>query len=424
MFEKVLTRNFHHSDLPEISVYEKFGGYRTIRRILREDVPPEEIVEMVKKSGLRGRGGAGFPTGSKWSFVPKQSGKPVYLCVNADESEPGTFKDRHLILHDPHQVLEGIMLAAYALRVHQAFLYIRGEMAREAVHLQKAIDEAEKRNYLGEKIFGSGYDLRITLHRGAGAYICGEETGLLESLEGRRGHPRPKPPFPALVGLYGCPTVINNVETLANIPHIVERGPEWYASIGANPRNTGPKLYGISGQTKRPGIYEFDMTITLRELIYEVGGGVLGDKPLKGVIPGGSSVPILSADEIDVIMDFDALAARGSMLGSAGVVVVSEDVCMVRIARRVAQFYALESCGQCPQCREGTAWIHKILLRMEKGKARPHEIDLLADICRLMKGHTICPLSDAAAMPIESYLSKFRRDFDRHMAEGGCDLCA
>ena len=419
MFTKILTRNFDQPDLHEMEVYEKLGGYRMIRQALRRHTP-EEIVQMVQRSGLRGRGGAGFPTGIKWGFIPRNSDKPTYLCVNADESEPGTFKDRHIILHDPHQLLEGIMVSAYAIQSRRAFIYIRGEMAREAAILNDAIAQAEKKNYLGHRIFGEDFDLQIQVVRGAGAYICGEETGLLESIEGKRGQPRTKPPFPAVCGLYGCPTIINNVETLINVPHIVANGPEWFAAIGKDPRNTGPKLYGVSGQVKRPGVYEFDMTITLKELIYDVCGGLTENRALKGVIPGGSSVPILLPEEIDVAMDFDSLAARGTMLGSAGVVVIGEGTCMVRVARRVAQFYAFESCGQCPPCREGTAWLHKILQRIESGGGHPGELDLLAEICDNMKSHTICPLSDAAAMPIESYIRKYRAEFEEHLSRPVC----
>jgi NADH-quinone oxidoreductase subunit F len=418
MFEKVITRNFEIPDLQQIAVYERLGGYQAIRKALRE-LSPQQITDMVKQSGLRGRGGAGFPTGMKWGFVPKDTGKPIYLCCNADESEPGTFKDRHIINHDPHQLIEGIMVSAYALGCHQAFIYIRGEMVREAELLERTLLQAREKGYLGKGIFGSGYDLEIIVYRGAGAYICGEETGLLESLEGKRGHPRIKPPFPAVVGLYGCPTVINNVETLVNVPHIVMRGPEWFASIGGL-RNTGPKLYSISGHVNRPGTYELALGIPLPELLYEHCGGILDGKKVKGVIPGGSSVPILSANEIDVKMDFDSLAAAGTMLGSAGVIVIHEDTCMVKVAARVARFYAHESCGQCSQCREGTAWIHKILKRMEAGGGRPGEVDLVYELCGNMKGQTICVLSDACAMPIESYITKFRPEFDYHITHGRC----
>jgi NADH-quinone oxidoreductase subunit F len=407
----------HIPNLPSIDVYESVGGYQGLRKALT--LQPAEITEIVKKSGLRGRGGAGFPTGVKWGFVPKNTGKPIYLCVNADESEPGTFKDRLIIEKDPHQMLEGAMIAAYALGCHQAFIYIRGEFFYGARVLQTAIDEAYGRGYLGKNILGSGYDLELVLHRGAGAYICGEETALLESLEGKRGHPRLKPPFPAVVGLYKCPTVINNVETLANVPHIINNGPDWFAAIGVE-KNTGTRLYGVSGHVNKPGVYEFPMTITLRELIYDHCGGIRGGKKLKAIIPGGSSVPIFTADQVEVRMDFDSVAKAGSLLGSAGVVVMDETTCMVKAVRRITRFYAEESCGQCTQCREGTEWLYQILDRIENGNGRPGELETLLDICIQMKGRTICPLSDAAAMPVESYIQKFYDEFAGHIRQQRC----
>jgi len=418
MFEKVLTRNMHVPNLVEIGVYESLGGYEALRKTLREK-QPNEVIEIVKKSGLRGRGGAGFPTGVKWGFVPKSVGKPIYLCVNADESEPGTFKDRLIIEKDPHQLLEGSIISAYALEAHQAFIYIRGEFVHGARVLEKAVSEAYDRGYLGRNILGSGFDLDMVVHRGAGAYICGEETALLESLEGKRGHPRLKPPFPAVVGLYKCPTVINNVETLANVPHILDRGAEWYASIGVE-RNTGPRLYAVSGHVNRPGVYEFPMTITLRELIYDHCGGMRNGRKLKAVIPGGSSVPILTAEQVDVRMDYDSVAKAGSMLGSAGVVVMDDTTCMVKAVRRITRFYAEESCGQCTQCREGTEWLYKVLTRIEMGEGRSGELDTVLDLCTQMKGRTICPLSDACAMPVESYIQKFRPEFEAHIVERRC----
>ena len=405
-------------NLGQIEVYESVGGYAGLRKTLSE-YKPADVIEVVKKSGLRGRGGAGFPTGMKWSFVPKNIGKPIYLCVNADESEPGTFKDRLLIEKDPHQLLEGTIITAYALDCHQAFIYIRGEFFYGARVLEKAISEAYAKGYLGKNILGSGYDLDLLLHRGAGAYICGEETALLESLEGKRGHPRLKPPFPAVVGLYKCPTVINNVETLANIPHILKNGAEWFAGIGVE-RNTGTRLYAVSGHVEKPGVYEFPMTVTLRELIYDHCGGIQGGKKLKAVIPGGSSVPILTPDQVDVRMDYDSVAKAGSMLGSAGVVVMDETTCMVKAVRRITRFYAEESCGQCTQCREGTEWLYQILTRIEMGNGRAGELEILLDLCTNMKGRTICPLSDAAAMPVESYILKFRDEFAAHIDQQRC----
>ncbi len=416
----VLTKNMHVPNLPRIDVYESVGGYQGLRKALRE-YKPADIIDIVKKSGLRGRGGAGFPTGMKWGFVPKNSGMPVYLCVNADESEPGTFKDRLIIEKDPHQLLEGTIISAYALDCHLAFIYIRGEFVKPANILNKAVAEAYAKGYLGKNILGSGYDLDLVVHRGAGAYICGEETALLESLEGKRGHPRLKPPFPAVVGLYKCPTVINNVETLANVPHIVNNGAGWFSSIGSE-RNTGTRLFGVSGHVVNPGVYEFPMGIPLREIIFDHCGGIPAGRKLKAVIPGGSSVPILTADQADVRMDFDSVAKAGSMLGSAGVVVMDDSTCMVKAVARITKFYAEESCGQCTQCREGTEWLLQILERIEQGKGKPGELETLLDICTNMKGRTICPLSDACAMPVESYIQKFSDEFSAHITRQCCPL--
>jgi NADH-quinone oxidoreductase subunit F len=418
MSTKILTKNMHVENLRQIETYESLGGYSGLAKALRE-YQPEEVTEIVKRSGLRGRGGAGFPTGVKWSFVPKDSGKPVYLCVNADESEPGTFKDRLIIEKDPHQLIEGAIISAYALGCHQAFIYIRGEFVYGAEVLNEAIAEAYQKGYLGKDILGSGFDLEMIVHRGAGAYICGEETALLESIEGRRGHPRLKPPFPAVIGLYGAPTVINNVETLANVSHIINNGAEWYASIGVE-KNTGTRLFGVSGHVKKRGLYELPMGISMRELIFDHCGGMRNGRKLKAIVPGGSSVPVLTADQVDVRLDFDSIAEAGSMLGSAGVIVMDESTCMVKAALRISQFYAEESCGQCTQCREGTEWIHRILTRIENGRGRSGELELLLDICANMKGRTICPLSDAAAMPIESYIQKFYDEFAAHIQEQRC----
>jgi NADH-quinone oxidoreductase subunit F len=415
---RVLTQNIGVSDLQHIRIYESLGGYGALAKAFREH-SPAEVIEIVKKSGLRGRGGAGFPTGMKWGFVPKNTGKPVYLCVNADESEPGTFKDRLIIEKDPHQLIEGTIIAAYALECHQAFIYVRGEFVYGSDVLNTAVNEAYSKGLLGRNILGSGFDLDLMVHRGAGAYICGEETALLESLEGKRGHPRLKPPFPAVVGLYGAPTVINNVETLANVPHIIRNGAEWYTSIGTE-RNSGTRLFGVSGHVKKRGIYELPMGTPLRELIFDCCDGVRDGRKLKAIVPGGSSVPVLTADQIDVRLDFDSIAAAGSMLGSAGVIVMDDSTCMVAAARRIAKFYAEESCGQCTQCREGTEWIYRILTRLENGNGRTGDLELLLDLCANMKGRTICPLSDAAAMPIESYIQRFPEEFAAHIQEQRC----
>jgi NADH-quinone oxidoreductase subunit F len=417
---RILTGNMHVPGLADVGVYESVGGYQGLQKTLRE-YSPSEVIEIVKRSGLRGRGGAGFPTGVKWGFVPKNLDKPIYLCVNADESEPGTFKDRLIIERDPHQLIEGTIISAYAIDCHRAFIYIRGEFVHQARILEKAVREAYARGFLGKHILGSGYDLDLVVHGGAGAYICGEETALLESLEGKRGHPRLKPPFPAVVGLYQCPTVVNNVETLANVPHIINNGADWFAGIGTE-RNTGTRLFGVSGHVCKPGVYEFPMGITLRELIFDHCGGIRNGGSLKAVVPGGSSVPVLSADQVDVRLDFDSLIKAGSMLGSAGVIVMDDSTCMVKAIRRITQFYAEESCGQCTQCREGTEWMLQILRRIEQGRGRAGELEILLDICTNMKARTICPLSDAAAMPVESYIQKFYDEFDAHIKHGSCTI--
>jgi NADH-quinone oxidoreductase subunit F len=418
-FERVLTR---YQEIPgyggTLREYVAHGGYQALPKVLKE-MAPAQVVDSVKRSGLRGRGGAGFPTGMKWGFIPKDSGKPVYLVVNGDESEPGTFKDRMLIEEEPHQLLEGVVLASYAIGCRQAFIYCRGEFVRGAQVLRQAIREAYDAGYLGANILGSGFGLDVVLHRGAGAYICGEETGLLESLEGKRGQPRPKPPFPAVSGLYRSPTVVNNVETLSNLPHILLRGPEWFSAIGPA-KSTGPRLFSVSGHVARPGNYELPMSITLRQLIFDHALGIPNRRRLKAVIPGGSSSPVLTEQHLDVTMDFDALAAAGSMGGSGGVIVMDDTTCIVRVGEIVSRFYHHESCGQCTQCREGTAWLHKVLARIERGQGRREDLDLLLDMCDNMKGKTICVLSDAAAMPIESYLKYFREDFERHIREKTC----
>lgn len=418
--EPILTRNIDRPDSQSLPVYEGAGGYQALRRVVGQ-MDPERLIEETKRSGLRGRGGAGFPTGLKWSFMPKEPVKPHYLICNADESEPGTFKDRVLLERDPHLVLEGCMLGAWAIRARAAFLYIRGEYTYAARVLEKAIAEAYAKGYAGKSVLGSGWDCDLVLHVGAGAYICGEETSLMSSLEGNRGYPRLKPPFPAQSGLWGCPTTINNVETLACVPFIVERGADWFLSVGKPPKNTGPKLYALSGHVKRPGVYEAPMGLPLHELIYDLGGGMLRDSsPLKAVIPGGSSVPVLTAEECDVDLDFDSLAAKGSMLGSAGVIVMDASTCMVKAIERVAHFYAHESCGQCTPCREGCGWMERILARIEHGKGRQEDLDLLSDVAANIMGNTICPLGDAAAMPVASFVTKFRSEFQFHVDHKKC----
>lgn len=415
-FQPFLLRQIEDDD--RFDVYVKHGGYTALRKALKQ-FTPESLTEEVINSGLRGRGGAGFPTGRKWSFIPKNSGKPVYLCVNADESEPGTFKDRELMLKHPHLVIEGTIITAYAIKCNHAFIYIRGEFAEEARQLQKAIAEAQAHGFLGDDILGSGFNLKITIYRGGGAYICGEETSLMTSLEGGPGYPRVKPPFPAVSGLYGCPTIINNVETLSNLPAIVNNGSEWFKSIGTA-RSPGSKIFCVSGHVVRPGNYELPMGIALRELLYEHAGGISNDRNLKAVIPGGSSVPILTADKIDVHMDFESLAEAGSMLGSAGVIVIDDATCIVRAAYIISRFYQHESCGQCTPCRQGTLWMDRILHRIEHGRGRPEDLDLLLDICDNIEGNTICPLGDAAVPSVRTSIKLFRDEYEYHIKHKKC----
>jgi NADH-quinone oxidoreductase subunit F len=420
MSELVLLKDVQDRNLMTVEAYRQTGGYEALKKALFE-MKPDQVIEEVKKSGLRGRGGAGFPTGMKWSFIPKTGDKPRYMVVNSDESEPGTCKDRVIIEKTPFLLLEGIAISSYAIGSSTCYLYIRGEYYDQAMILKKAIEDAYTEGCLGKNIFGSGYNLDVYLHRGAGAYICGEETGLLESLEGKKGWPRLKPPFPATSGLYGCPTCVNNVETLAAVVPIIQKGGEWYASLGT-PKNGGTRLFCVSGHVKKPGTYELPMGIPLRSIIYDYAGGMKDDRKLKAVIPGGSSVPILTADEIDVKMDFDSVAAIGSLLGSGGVVVMNEDTCMVKALLRISKFYAHESCGQCTPCREGTTWLKKTLQRVYDGDARQEDLDHLLAIAFNMMGTTICALSDAAAMPVRSYIQKFRREFEYHVQHKCCDV--
>ena len=376
------------------------------------------ILEQVKESGLRGRGGAGFPTGLKWSFMPKESDRPTYLVVNADESEPGTCKDRDILRNEPHKLIEGCLLASAAMGVHHCYIYIRGEFYNEAQRLQAAIDEAHGARLIGENACGSGYDFELHLHRGAGAYICGEETGLLESLEGRKGQPRLKPPFPAQVGLYGCPSTVNNVETIAVVPAILRRGAAWFAGIG-RPRNTGTKIYCLSGHVNTPCNVEEEMSIPLKELIERHGGGVRGGwDNLLAVIPGGSSVPVLPKSICEtVLMDFDSLQAVKSGLGTAAVIVMDKSTDIVKAIARLSQFYKHESCGQCMPCREGLGWVWRVMERMVAGNASVAEIDTLLDVSYEIEGHTICALADGAAWPVQGLIRHFRPEMERRIAE-------
>ena len=415
---KILSKNWGRPGSASIAFYLEDGGYETARKAL--SMTPEQIVQEVKDSEMRGRGGAGFPTGMKWSFVPKNAPKPTYLLCNADESEPGTFKDREIIEKDPHLLIEGMIISAFAIGSNpMGYIYIRGEFYYGATVLDKALEEARGKGFLGKNIFGSGFDFDITVHRGAGAYICGEETGLIESLEGKRGQPRVKPPFPAVVGVFGGPTVVNNVETIACVPLIIKNGADWFKSFGV-PKNTGPKLYCVSGQVNKPGVYEFPMDITLRELIYDHCGGILEGRKLKAVIPGGASAPMLTADEIDIPLTFDALMKAGSMLGSAGVIVLDESTCIVDAVWRLSKFFAHESCGQCTPCREGTNWMETILDRIERGEGLQHDHDLLLDMADNIGGKSLCALGDAAIGPVISSIKKFRSEFEYHFEHKSC----
>ena len=419
--ESVLSKRFGVQDSASIETYLRDGGYEAARKALK-GMTPEEVIAEVTASNLRGLGGAGFPTGKKWSFIPKDASKPKFLVVNADEGEPGTIKDRYLITKDPHLLLEGMLIASYATGAHKAYIYIRGEYAEPTVILQRAVDEARARGMLGQKIFGSSHDLEVVVHRGAGAYICGEETALLESLEGKKGFPRLKPPFPAVAGLFASPTVINNVETLACVPTIIQKGGEWFAKLGYG-KSGGTRLFSVSGHVRKPGLYEASHGITLRELL-DAAGGVPEGRRLKAVIPGGISAKILTADEIGVRMDFDALLAAGTMAGSAGVIAMDDTTCMVRALWYAAKFFAHESCGQCSPCREGTGWIFKIVDRIMRGQGRAQDLDVLLGAATSMEGRTICVFADAAAWPVQSYITKFRSEFEYHIREQRCDLAA
>lgn len=430
---KIVTQHVGNAEAKRIEVYERLGGYAALRRAVT--LSPQAIVAEVKAANLRGRGGAGFSAGAKWSFVPKEA-QTVYLVVNADEGEPGTFKDRTLLYWDPHRLIEGSAIAALAIRAHQVFVYVRGELEREAGILEAAIEEARRKSYLGRSVAGSGWALEMTVHRGAGAYICGEETALLSSLEGRRGWPRLKPPFPAVKGLFQQPTVVNNVETLMNVPTILERGGAWFASLGVA-NDGGTRCAAVSGHVKQPGVYEVPVGTSLQEIIFEHAGGMRGRARLEAVIPGGSSTPVLTAEEIDVPYANDAMSSSEkirpvevrpgqlfdlgggrllrSMPGSGAVIVMEEGTDLPRIAARLMRFYAHESCGQCTPCREGTGWLARVATRLAEGSGQPGDPELLASIAENIAGTTICPLGDAAAWPILGFLTKFRAEFERRV---------
>ena len=400
-------------DMHKIDFYLANGGYNAFKKVL--DMKPDEVIDEVKKSNLRGRGGACFPTGLKWSFMPKNSDKQKYLCINGDESEPGTFKDRQIFEFNPHILIEGILIACYAMGMTAAYIYIRGEYGKWINMLQKAIDDAYTNGFIGEKILGKNFSTQITIYRGAGAYICGEESALMNSIEGQRGYPRVKPPFPAQNGLWGCPTTINNVETISNIPIIINNGWKWYSQIGAV-KHPGPLLVGVSGHVNNPGVFEMPTGEPLLEIIHKWAGGVPGNKGIKAVIPGGSSTMILRGDQLEGIrMDVDSLKAAGSSVGTAGIIVMDSDTDLIRVLTRIAEFYKHESCGQCTPCREGTDWMFKILKRFECYDAHNEDIDLLLEVANNIEGNTICALGDAAAWPVQSMIHRFRDEFEKRV---------
>jgi len=419
--EPVLTRYVNEPNSHTLDFYLRHQGYEGLRKALA--MTPDQVIDLVKASGLRGRGGAGFPTGMKWGFIPKDSSKPKYICCNADESEPGTFKDHVLMERNPHLMFEGCAIGCYAIGAKVAYVYIRGEFDHVAKVLEAQLAEAYRAGYLGKNIFGTGFDCDIYVHRGAGAYEAGEETALIESLEGKRAQPRIKPPFPAVSGLYNCPTAVNNVETLCNVPPMLLHGAEWFTGFGLD-RNTGPKLYCVSGHVERPGVYEATMKTTLREIIFDYAGGVRGGRALKAVIPGGSSVPILMPDQLDIPASFDHVAQAGSMLGSAAIMVMDDTTCMVWLAENLLHFYKHESCGKCTPCREGTDWLYKLISRIERGEGRLEDIDLIHAVATNIGGKTLCPFGDAAVAPALTTIQHFRHEFEAHVREGRCTLPA
>ena len=412
----VLSQYFGDAEARSLDGWTKRGGYEALRKALA--MAPEQIVEEVKASGLRGRGGAGFPTGLKWSFMPKGDGKPHYLVCNADESEPGTFKDREIMRWTPHQLLEGCAIGAYAIGAERCYIYIRGEFTEPYRIMQAAVREAYAAGVLGASAMGTGKRIDITLHRGAGAYICGEETALMNSIEGKRGNPRIKPPFPAQAGVFALPTTVNNVETLAAVPHIINRGAAWYKALClGSEKSTGTKLISICGHVRRPGNYEVTMGTPLREILYDMAGGPPEGRRFKAIVPGGSSVPIMTVEEAEAaLFDYEGIVAQGSMLGSAGMIVMDDTVDMVYAVMRFARFYAHESCAQCTNCREGTAWMTRILERILAGEGKPSDLDLLLDLAENMTGKTICVLSDSCAAPVVSGIQKFRSEFEAYIA--------
>ncbi len=412
---KILSARFDIKDAHKIKVAQKHGAYSTLDKLF--SMKPEDVIDLVKNSGLRGRGGAGFPAGVKWSFLPKNTGKPVYLTVNSDESEPATFKDRYILVKDPHSMIEGIIICSYAIGCHDSYIYIRGEYTTQVKALQAAIDEAYKAGFLGDKVAGHDYKLNVTVHRGAGAYVCGEETALLESIEGKKGQPRSKPPFPAVAGLYGCPTIINNVQTIASLPFIIENGADAYKVYGTE-KSPGTHLFGISGHVEKPGMYELPLGLPILEVIDKVAGGVWKGRKLKAVIPGGSSTPVLLPEEAKTVtLDYESMAAHKTMFGSGGIVVLDETVDMVQLVKNLIDFYHHESCGQCTPCREGLGWMLKIVKKILNGDGTMVDVNLLRELCDNIEMKTVCVLSAACTMPVRSYLDKFRHEFEAYVAK-------
>ena len=419
MANEVCFRTLHLDRPWLLSTYQSEGGYEALKKILKENIPALNVIEAVKSSGLRGRGGAGFPTGLKWSFINRTAPGSKYVVCNSDEGEPGTFKDRDVLRYNPHALIEGMIICGYAIGAETGYNYIRGEFCEPYERFEEALTEAREAGLLGKNILDSGFDFELHTHLGAGAYICGEETALLESLEGKKGQPRYKPPFPAQFGLYGRPTIINNTESLASIPDIVRNGGDWFREIGTE-RSGGPKLFAVSGNVNKPGVYEVPMGTPFAELL-ELAGGMKGDRKIKAVIPGGSSAPVLPGDVMmDVNMDYESIASAGSMLGSGAVIVMDETNCMVKVLDRVSYFYYEESCGQCTPCREGTGWMHRVVHRIETGRGRNEDLDLLDDVAKKIMGRTICALGDAAAMPVASFVKHFRDEFQFHVDHKKC----
>jgi NADH-quinone oxidoreductase subunit F len=412
---KILSTKFDIENAHLIDVAKSHGAYQTLDKLF--SMTPEDVINEVKDSGLRGRGGAGFPAGVKWSFLPKDLDKPTYLAVNSDESEPATFKDRYILVKDPHLMIEGIIICCYAIGCHDAYIYIRGEYTSQVKALQRAIDEAYEAGYLGETVAGKDFRLDVTVHRGAGAYVCGEETALLESIEGKKGQPRSKPPFPAVVGLYDCPTIINNVQTIASLPFIIQEGADAYKAHGTE-KSCGTHLFGISGHVEKPGMYELPLGLPLMEVLEKVAGGVWKGRKLKGVIPGGSSTPVLTPEEAKTVnLDYESMAEHKTMFGSGGIVVLDETVDIVKLVENLIYFYHHESCGQCTPCREGLGWMLKIVKKLLTGEGSMADIDLLVELCDNIEMKTVCVLSAACTMPVRSYLNKFRHEFEAYVSD-------